>query len=320
VIGAPGPLGIVDATAALRWAAEKSRNFADLMGSLQTCNYRERAEVRALAAALDDLATAGEAGVLTLPPTGTPDPAKAAEFVVFHGMFAVVDPYTIPFVDERDPDVRARFLAENLDTAAAAVARRRQEVPRATRRARAEAAVRRGGGEGRRVAEGLLTAGLLGSLPAFPDAEMDVVLDVRGHLRRARSAFRSAMVAGARDIDAGLRAGEDAQTLIADVRRRDVDPALAWLDAELVELGVADTLLRAVDTGTVTAASISIGAASVAGALGDLGAAVAGALASPAIVAAAGREIAHRRRRRRELQATPYWLLREADRLTRAGS
>src|SRR5438270_419983 len=93
---------------------------------------------------------------------GKPTTHSRRAFAVFHGLFALVDPHTIPFVDERDPDVRSWFLPENLDTAAAAVARRRQEVAKAPKRGR--------GHERRRVAEGLLTGGLLGSLPAFPDA------------------------------------------------------------------------------------------------------------------------------------------------------
>ena len=75
--------------------------------------------------------------------------------------------------------------------------------------------------------------------------------------RGLRSARR--FVTGARGPDDGLRARADAREPIAEIRRRDVEPALARLSDELRELGVVDSLLRTVDTGTVAAANISIG-------------------------------------------------------------
>lgn len=282
-----GTQGITDPAAALRLAAENLRELLQLAHRDDEVGRQMTADTDAVLRAMEDLATATTAGVLRLPPIPATDGdvRESVEFVLSHALAAVVDPTRIPFPDPNDPKLQALFL---------------EATPTA----------------GRRAAEGALTAALFGSLPAFPDAPMDVILDVRSQLAGARTAFRGAIATSARDLDDGVRAGEPLAALIAELRRREVEPALAQLDTALQELGALDALLRAADIKTVSAL-LAIAAASTSGLAGVSGM-VAGMLAPAPLLAAAAREIAHQRRHRRELAATPYWLLHESDRLTRS--
>jgi hypothetical protein len=141
-----------------------------------------------------------------------------------------------------------------------------------------------------RSTEAALLSGVLGGLPAFPDADWDVILDVRERLGASRVNFRAAIATAAEEL-------------------KDCD------DPE--ELGAVPTLLR-VTQEAPTVGAIVTNLALVAGNPAGLGlSAAAHALASAPVIASAVREAAHQRQARRELAARPFWLLREIDQKSR---
>ncbi|HEY5194700.1 MAG TPA: hypothetical protein VIJ39_12635 [Solirubrobacteraceae bacterium] len=147
----------------------------------------------------------------------------------------------------------------------------------------------------RHTLEGTLASRVLGSLEAFPDAEMDVLLDVR---------------------DADI---SDLDDLISEVKLRTIDPAIENLHDELDSLRVRRTLQRLTSDPralTAGAAALSLGlqASGVVTALGSAGGAMIG---SSALVAAAAREAELRQDAQSQLRQRPFWLLHEVDRLTR---
>lgn len=162
--------------------------------------------------------------------------------------------------------------------------------------------------------EGMLATSLLGDLEAFPNATLDVVLDVRERLAEPRTYFRAALAEAARDLAEAEETSDRLEAVVRDLRVRVIDPALQALREDLQELGARDTLARVTsDPMSVTAASgwLSIGAASGSG-LAELGALAAAAPLAPA-VAALAKEHRERRRLEGELRQRPYWILRAAD-------
>jgi hypothetical protein len=166
--------------------------------------------------------------------------------------------------------------------------------------------------------EGHLAIGLLGELEAFPDATMDVILDVRERLTASRVHFRAALATVARELcDAEATAAEIDKSL-SDLRRRVIDPALDEIRVELTSLGVRRTLMRlASDRVSMATAGATLTLA--AGAGGGLGAmrAAASAAASAPVAAAVAKEMSFREELRSELVTRPYWLLHEAARALR---
>jgi hypothetical protein len=83
---------------------------------------------------------------------------------------------------------------------------------------------------------------LLGDLLAFPNADVPDILDVRDRLTEARTEFRSAMAAAARDL-----IDVPADRFPAEVtafRREHIDVARKRIDDELLELRAVPTLMR----------------------------------------------------------------------------
>lgn len=157
--------------------------------------------------------------------------------------------------------------------------------------------------------EGILATSLLGELEAFPNATLDVVLDVRDRLH-----FRAAIAEAAQNLAEADQAGERQDAVTQDLRVRVVDPALRTLREDLQSLGVRDTLARVTSDPRFVAASsgwLSIGAASGSG-LAELGAIATAAPLAPAIAAIAN-EYRERRNLQADLRRRPYWFLHAAD-------
>jgi len=159
--------------------------------------------------------------------------------------------------------------------------------------------------------EGLLAQELLGALPAFPSAELDVVFDVRERLKGPRKRFRAAVHEAAHALeDVPI---EQISGAVATVRRNTVEPAVEEIRESLEDLKVAPTLLR-VASDRVTLASATASLAVVAGAaVGhvDLSAAAQTLAAVPALGGAAAREALARRETRRAAAGRPFYLLHE---------
>jgi hypothetical protein len=158
--------------------------------------------------------------------------------------------------------------------------------------------------------ETMLARSLLGQLEAFPNASMDVVLDVRNRLQGPRVRFRAALASVANDLSESDRDVKPA-VAVEDLRVRIIDPALQEIREELEALGARRTLMRAASdriTVATSAASFAI-AASGLPALDEL---THVALVAP-FVAAAAKELDFRATLRKEVRANPFWWLREAD-------
>jgi hypothetical protein len=158
--------------------------------------------------------------------------------------------------------------------------------------------------------EGALATSLLGELEGFPNASMDVILDVRQRLERPRIRFRAAIAAATREL--ASEGPRDVDAAIVDVRRRVVAPAIAEIQEELGALNVRNTLLRITSspwTAGTLAAQLSLAAG--AGGAGGLAALARGLLATP-VVAALAKEADYRSTQRRTLRLRPYWILHQA--------
>lgn len=178
--------------------------------------------------------------------------------------------------------------------------------------------VKSGGSGGTPTSEGVLASTLIGQLEAFPEATMDVVLDVRERLTAARVRFRAAMSSTNRDLRDAISDGATMEQAIAEFRRREVDPALEDLRDELAALGARDSLLRvASNTGVVASAlaGMSIVAGGVMGIV-DVPALLAAVTGAP-LVSAASKEALARIEVSRRAEASPYWLLHKAGDLLR---
>jgi hypothetical protein len=193
------------------------------------------------------------------------------------------------------------------DVDASAQAIKALETPRAARRGK-EAAV---------------AAQLLGALDGFPEASIDVILDVRDRLSPARARFVGAVSQAVAELEDADDSGAAIDHVVATLRRRTVLPAIEEINDELRALGVRETLLRAASDAKVVApglATLTLVAAGPAAGGGPVAAAIASALGSAATLAAAAKESLFRAERRRELSRKPYWLLADAQRnLSRAG-
>jgi hypothetical protein len=163
------------------------------------------------------------------------------------------------------------------------------------------------------VREGFFAGELLGRLPAFPDADLDVLADVRQSLQRPLVRFRQALRSAARDLNE--LEPKDLPGAAETLRRADVAPAIADIEETLEDLKAIPTLLR-LASNRATVASISATVATViAGITGnlDLSAALA-AVGAPATVAGAAQEGLARRAIERQATNKPYWFLYETER------
>lgn len=163
--------------------------------------------------------------------------------------------------------------------------------------------------------EGVLATSLLGQLEGFPDASMDVVIDVRERLADSRVYFRAAIAEAAAEISAEATSGNNVEALVYDLRRRVIDPALQRLRDEIELLAVRRTLLRMASdrvTLATSAAALSVAAGGL-GSFDGVGALIHGIVAAP-LAAAAAKEADFRVQHKAHLRAQPFWLLHEADR------
>lgn len=143
---------------------------------------------------------------------------------------------------------------------------------------------------------------------AFPDATMDVVLDVRDRLEGPLVRFRAALAKAAAELDTtGFddKFEREAQSLY----RREVEPALQELRESLSDLGAHATLRRGAEPGVAA-----------------LGLAAAGVVSFSALIAAsaawlgiAGKEeLKYRRGVQQTKRENNYFFIWEADRLLRS--
>lgn len=159
-------------------------------------------------------------------------------------------------------------------------------------------------GSRRATREGVLSIQLLASLPAFPDADWDVLSDVRDRMGAPLKRFRAAVVQASQDLeelpDAELPAAVDA------FRRTTVEPGLADIDAMLDDLGALPTLCRLVSSakGATTTAILALAAS------GAVSARAASVGVGP-LGATATSELLHRREVRARAALHPMWLLQE---------
>ena len=157
-------------------------------------------------------------------------------------------------------------------------------------------------------AEALLATRLLGDLPAFPDAELDAVLDVRDRLSDARTRFRGTMARAVSQFSE--IPPEDFDQEILRFRREHVDEALLAIQERLRELGAVPTLTRTLKSSKVVATGMAMG---VAAAALSPGAMLAAGTSGGAITALA-EEWSERRSLHAALRQMPYWYLHEVNR------
>jgi hypothetical protein len=161
------------------------------------------------------------------------------------------------------------------------------------------------------LAQGVLAHELLGSLPAFPDAALDVVFDVRDRLQGPRTRFRAAVAETAEDLadvpDADLHGA------IAELRRTRIEPGIQEIRETLDELRAAPSLLRIVsDRATVASATASLALIAGAATSGiDVGAAVQTVAGASSLGSGAAIELRARRELRRGAARQPWYLLHE---------
>ena len=165
----------------------------------------------------------------------------------------------------------------------------------------------------RRQWEGALATTLASDVDCFPDASIDVLLDVRERITGARVHFTAAIAQAAAELTDADPPDERLGMVVNDLRRRLVDPALDDMRESLHALGARRTLLRLASNRVTTAgvgASLAL-AGGAGGPLAGLRALVQGAVAAP-IVAAAAEELNFRSEVKQALRLQPFWLLREA--------
>lgn len=157
---------------------------------------------------------------------------------------------------------------------------------------------------------------LIGQLEAFPEAEMDVVLDVRQKLKPSLTRFRAALAEASAELESPAWQTEEFAREVEDLYHRRVAPALLDLEQAMEELGARPTLRRAASDVENLKAGAAIAVGAVAGMdLAHLPHVIFGGVAAVATVAsAATREADHRANARREYQSNEFYFLYEANR------
>ena len=151
---------------------------------------------------------------------------------------------------------------------------------------------------------------LLGEFAAYPDADVDVILDVRERLVDARARFRLALSEATREATDALDGSQQAAALAAHIRERVIRPALLDVEDELRQLNVVDTLLRAAKDRPALAATGAAIAVVLGGIHGPVDPEIlAGTLGSSALLSSVAREALLRREVGRAVKAKPFWYL-----------
>ncbi len=161
----------------------------------------------------------------------------------------------------------------------------------------------------KRNREAELGAGLIARLPAFPDARLSDLLEVKAELKGPVDRYRAAVATLERDLaDVGVGDALDAE--VERVWRRVVAPALAELEEALIEHSFVHELGRSLGRSTkdvvLAGAAVSVGAASVAQLAASVSA-VAGVVGASAQVIASG-ALEHVTHRRSATKADFYYL------------
>ena len=152
-----------------------------------------------------------------------------------------------------------------------------------------------------------LAGSLVASLPSFPEAGVDEIMDLRDRILPYISRFRKAITELESELNREL-ARNDFAAAVADLRLRHVDPALEELREAVREEGAFPVLTRAIPT--LSASTLALGAAFAVGApiLAYLAAVVAGASTTVA------REIIERRSIEKGLRQNRLFFLFDAER------
>lgn len=248
-------------------------------------------------AGMPELQAAMTAGVLGIHLLGLED-AKPDEFSdkVIDGLTAVLTAAvsgtvrTFPMFDDGTGDLVSSMIADGLITDARAT--RSNEI----------------GAAGR----------LIGQLEAFPNAGMDVVLDVREQLTKPLVRFRAALARASGEIESPAWKTEELAREVEDLYRREVAPALADLEEAMHELGARATLRRVASDAEMVKASAAIAISASAGVgLAHLPHVVFGGGALVAGIATTAREADRRSEVRRRRESNEFYFLYEANRRLR---
>jgi len=146
-------------------------------------------------------------------------------------------------------------------------------------------------------------------VPAFPNADLDVILSARGSLQAPLVRYRSAVIQITRDLETTL-VDDEFESVVLDLHRQHVEPAMLEIEELSHELGLRPSISSAARAGAgrrVAEAAVSFAAAEIAGIppvlLSALG-------VSADIAAQVFRERHDVKRRQRENQ---FYFLYEAD-------
>lgn len=155
---------------------------------------------------------------------------------------------------------------------------------------------------------------MLGELDGFPNASMDVVLDIRERIGGARTQFRAAIAKVAEEL-----AAAEPKTLdeaVHDLRVQVTDPALERMRVELEVLIARQTLLR-LTSDRIALATTTTQLSLMAGGISGVSALAHGLLSAP-LASSAAKEVKYRSEVKTDLRLRPYWLLHEAGSLLRS--
>jgi hypothetical protein len=152
-----------------------------------------------------------------------------------------------------------------------------------------------------------LAGNLVASLPSFPEADVDEILDLRSRLSSRISRFRKSIIELESELNKDL-VGNDFSAAVVELRLRHVDPALEELREAVRDEGALPALTRAVPT--LSASALALGAACAVGAptLASVAAVLAG------VSTAMAREIIARRSIEKDLKQNKLFFLFDAER------
>jgi hypothetical protein len=158
---------------------------------------------------------------------------------------------------------------------------------------------------------------LIDGLEAFPDADMDVILDVRDRLQVPLVRFRSALSRASVEFGSATW-DEEFSVEFDDYYRREVAPALLNVRESLEDLGVRPTLLRlAASKNVVPAVAIAtaatLGLAAIGGLHADLPHLLYGTPGLAGVATEAATEAGHRDQVHGTAKQNPFYFLYQAN-------
>jgi hypothetical protein len=104
-------------------------------------------------------------------------------------------------------------------------------------------------------------------VPAFPDADLDAILNARSSLRTPLVRYRSAVIGITRDLEA-TPIDDEFENVVLDLHRQHVEPALLEIEELAQELGLRASIASAARAGAgrrVAEAAVTFAAADIAG-------------------------------------------------------